>query len=168
MCSVLESGRQIVFTLLDVAYTSIVGIRRAPRCSIESADIAFHGRLPRVNTRKWWPRVYRDASERYVQGHHCAWGPRPYAFSPPQRGHVPASTNCGTEGFGSLAVWSPFSAPTHSAPSRSSTFARYFSQLFPRKCCEHAFHKSGLGGSPDVRDHLALSTDGYQGLKYIF
>ena len=133
MCSVLESGREIVFTLLDVAYTSIVGIRRAPRCSIESADIAFHGRLPRVNTRKWWPRVYRDASERYVQGHHCAWGPRPYAFSPPQRGHVPASTNCGTEGFGSLAVWSPFSAHSHSAPSRIVHFRTLFFSTFSAK-----------------------------------
>ena len=98
--------------LLIVVYTHIVELDVAQRHSIESPGVEIHDRLHPIDTLKWWPRVNRDASTRYVQGHHFARVPRMYAFSPPQWGHVPVSTSRGTAGLGTSLVWPPFRAPS--------------------------------------------------------
>ena len=110
----LNKARPFVFALRAVVYDPNAEIECGNGRRVTLDGVAIHDRLHPIDTLKWWPRVNRDASTRYVQGHHWAGLPRIYAFSPPQRGHMPGSTSRGTAGLGTSLVWPPFRAPSPS------------------------------------------------------
>ena len=133
VCGSMNKARPFVFALRAVAYDPNAEIECGNGRRVTLDGVAIHDRLHPIDTLKWWPRVNRDASTRYVQGHHFARVPRLYAFSPPQRGHVPVSTSRGTAGLGTSLVWPPFRAPSPRESSRPATFHSEKKSTFLKK-----------------------------------